>query len=229
MQELLGASRELLGAVWGGAFVPALFHPKGEPSNEGHNQPVLFIPGLGGSDYSLGVLRMRLRHRDFRTYRSGIWNSGDVRKLVQCLLVRLDSIAQETGQAVALVGHSLGGRIACHLADEAPNLIRSIVTMGTPYGKRQLPALAERLPLDALVAEMGTRCHLPRKTPLTVIVGLHDQIVSFEGATLKRHELRPRYREQRLVDTDHLGLPFLMDIPALVAEGVLKQSKRTVH
>lgn len=229
MHELLGASRELLGAVITGALWPAPFHSKGEPSDEGHNQPVLFIPGLGGSDWSLNVLRMRMRHRGFRTYRSGIRNSGDFRKHAEHLLGRVSSIADKAGQPVALVGHSMGGRFACHLADVAPSLVRSIVTLGTPIGKRHLPALAKLLHLDALAAEMVTRCHLPKRTPLTVIVATHDQIVPIQGATLNRNELRSRYREQRLVETDHLGLPFFMDIPALVAEGVRKSIRLTVH
>lgn len=229
MHEVFGASYELIGAVLAGAFIPASLHPKGEPSEEGHNQPVLFIPGLGGSDWSLDVLRMRLRHRDFRTYRSGIRNSGDFKKHADHLLSRLRSITEKTGQSVALVGHSMGGRFACHLADEAPELVRSIVTLGTPIGKRQLPALADLLRMDALATEMATRCHLPRRTPLTVIVGLRDRIVPVDGAVLNQTELRLRCRTQKLVDTDHLGLPYWGDTPALVAEGVLKQTKHTVH
>ncbi len=229
MHEMFGASRELLGAMLTGALWPAPFHSKGEPSDEGHNQPILFIPGFGGSDWSLDVLRMRLRQRDFRTYRSGIRNSGDFKKHADHLLTKLRSIAEKTGQSVALVGHSMGGRFACHLADEAPDLVRSIVTLGTPIGKRQLPALADIFHMDALAAEMGTRCHLPTTTPLTVIVAIRDGIVPIKDATLHRSELRLRYREQKMVQTDHLGLPFSINIPALVAEGVLKKTKRTVH
>lgn len=229
MRELLGVSRELMGAVLAGSLWPAYFHPMGEHLEEGHDQPIMFIPGLGGSDWSLDVLRMRLRQRDFRVYRSGILNSGDFKKHADYLLSRIRSITEKTGQQVALVGHSMGGRFACYLADEAPSLIRSIVTLGTPIGKRQLPAFADILQMDALTAEMATRCHLPAATPLTVIVAVRDQIVPVEDAILRGIELRHRYREQKLVQTDHFGLLFSMDITALVAMGVLKTTKRMMN
>jgi hypothetical protein len=98
-----------------------------------------------------------------------------------------------------------------------------------PIGKRRLLAFADILNLDALTAEMATRCHLPTTTPLTVIVAEHDQIVPVEGAVLNGTELRHRYREQKLVQTDHFGLPFSMDITAHVAMGVLKTTKRMMN
>lgn len=229
MSTLFGISRELMGVLSAGALLPACLHSMGEATDEGHGQPIMFIPGFGGSDWSLDVLRMRLTQRGFKTNPSGIRNSGNYKKHSEHLLSRLQAIADETGQSVALVGHSMGGRFACHLADEAPSLVRSIVMMGTPIEKRQMPALVSILQLDALCAEMGSRCHLPTATPLTVIVGELDQIVSVSEAELSKTELRARYREQVLVPTDHLGLPYATSIPALVAKGVLKTRKSAIH
>lgn len=218
MTNIFGISQELLGAILDGAFLPALLHPLGVHTEEGHGKPVLFIPGFGGSDRSLEVLRLRLKQRDFRVYPSGITNNGNFSQYRDMLVAKVRSIAEETGERVSLVGHSLGGRFACHIADEIPSVISSIVTLGTPFNKREMNALASMVVSEALTTEMSHRCHLPQRVPLTVIVAEWDAIVPVEEAILTELELRPRYRSQVQVPTTHLGLPFSSTVADMVAE-----------
>jgi len=44
----------------------------------------------------------------------------------------VDRLAHESGQTVSVIGWSLGGIYARHIAARTPKLIRSVITMGTP-------------------------------------------------------------------------------------------------
>ena len=125
----------------------------------GYGRPVLLIPGFGAPDGSLLLLARWLRLRGYRTYRARIgWNVGCSEKLCGRLEKRLEEIAAETGERVALVGHSRGGILAKALASARPDLVAGIVTLGSPTaasrGKRVGPEAV-------VVAAMVRSGHLP--------------------------------------------------------------------
>lgn len=96
-------------------------------------QPVLLVPGFMAGDWSLIRLASYLRHHDYRTYRSDISvNIGCTAEAADRLEQRLEAIAARRGQKVTIVGHSLGGMLARGLAVRRPDLVDSIVTMGSP-------------------------------------------------------------------------------------------------
>ena len=102
------------------------------PKGDGH--PVLVLPGLIASDVSTGVLRRYLRERGYDVHG---WNMGrnlGLRDGVEAgLFKRLDSIYRQQGRKVSLIGWSLGGLYARVLAKQQPDLVRSVITMGSPF------------------------------------------------------------------------------------------------
>nr|WP_243731860.1 alpha/beta fold hydrolase [Nocardioides ochotonae] len=95
--------------------------------------PVLLVPGFLAGDLSLRPLGRALRAHGLRTYRSQIRaNVGCTLDAAAELEARLESIAQRRGSRVQLVGHSLGGMLARGIAVRRPDLVSSIVTMGSP-------------------------------------------------------------------------------------------------
>jgi pimeloyl-ACP methyl ester carboxylesterase len=96
-------------------------------------EPVLLVPGFLAGDATLGLMARELRRQGFRTYRSEIHsNVGCTHEAALALEERLEGIVERRGSRAQIVGHSLGGMIARGLAARRPDLVRGIVTMGSP-------------------------------------------------------------------------------------------------
>jgi pimeloyl-ACP methyl ester carboxylesterase len=96
--------------------------------------PVLLVPGLFAGDASLTHLASTLDDHGWAVWPSGIRsNVGCSGKIVQRLVNRLETIADDHGARVALVGHSRGGLLARAAAQRRPDLVRGVVTLGSPH------------------------------------------------------------------------------------------------
>ena len=96
--------------------------------------PVLVIPGFLATDRTTMELRRALARAGWRSHP---WllgmNGGAKANTMDLLLGRLDAIHAEAGQPVLLVGWSLGGMFARQLACRAPDKVRAVVTLGSPF------------------------------------------------------------------------------------------------
>jgi pimeloyl-ACP methyl ester carboxylesterase len=95
--------------------------------------PALLVPGFFSGDFALAPLSEALREAGHYTARSGIApNIGCTRELAEAVERRLEQTAERTGRRVALVGWSRGGTLAKIAAVRRPDLVASLVTLGTP-------------------------------------------------------------------------------------------------
>ena len=102
------------------------------PAGDGH--PVLVFPGLTASDFSTLPLRRFLRQRGHWTHawKQG-FNLGPRHGVLHECRNRLRHLAERHGQGVSLIGWSLGGVYARELAKEMPDLVRCVITLGSPF------------------------------------------------------------------------------------------------
>ncbi len=78
------------------------------------------------------ALRDALGEAGFRTYPWAMgWNKGAREDTLERLERRLDEVSD--GRKVLLVGWSLGGLFARELARAAPDRVRAVVTLGSPF------------------------------------------------------------------------------------------------
>jgi pimeloyl-ACP methyl ester carboxylesterase len=121
------------------------------PKGDGH--PVLTLPGLLASDLSMAPMRRYLRELGYDTY---AWkmgrNIGGFSRMRAALRDRLAEIHAGTGRKVSIVGWSLGGVYARDLALQAPDLVRCVVTLGSPFANDVRATNATRL-YEALSGE----------------------------------------------------------------------------
>src|SRR3981081_3649210 len=122
------------------------------PKGDGH--PVLTLPGFLASDLSMAPMRRYLQELGYDTY---AWkmgrNIGGVSRMRAALRDRLVEIHSATGRKVSIVGWSLGGVYARDLALQAPDMVRYVMTLGSPVAGDVRATNATRL-YEALSGEV---------------------------------------------------------------------------
>ncbi len=104
------------------------------PRGDGH--PVLVLPGFVTTDLSTTVLRRFLTRQGYNAH---AWELGRNlgRRAIgmqgEKLIARLEAVHAETGQKISLVGWSLGGILARQLARRRPDLVRQVISLGSPF------------------------------------------------------------------------------------------------
>jgi hypothetical protein len=114
------------------------------PRGDGH--PVLALPGFLASDLSMAPMRRYLKELGYDAY---AWNMGrnfgGVASKRGALRDLLRRIHDSTGRKVSLIGWSLGGIYARDLALQAPDMVRSVITLGSPFANDVTATNATRL------------------------------------------------------------------------------------
>lgn len=160
------------------------------PRGDGH--PVLVLPGFITSDRSTGLLRRFLRRMGYDAHS---WNLGRnlgpkaIGDEGEHLIARLEEVYAKTGQKVSLVGWSLGGMMARQLARRRPDLVRQIITLGSPIvgnprssnAWRTYQQLTGQKLSDKDTQEQLRESHLPPPVPSTAIFTKEDGIVAWQN------------------------------------------------
>jgi pimeloyl-ACP methyl ester carboxylesterase len=164
------------------------------PKGDGH--PVLTLPGFLASDLSMTPMRRYLRELGYDAY---AWkmgrNIGGVSRMRSALRDRLAEIHASTGRKVSVVGWSLGGVYARDLALQAPDQVRCVVTLGSPFANDVTATNATRL-YEALSGEVvGADSELRKAiagdlpVPATSIYSRTDGIVNWRTCLLRPSDI----------------------------------------
>lgn len=106
---------------------------QGEGVKRGHGAPVLLIPGFMAGDPSLATMAGWLKRIGYRPCRARMKINADcTARALERLEEEAEGLAERHGGKVAVVGQSRGGTMARVLAVRRPDLISSIVTLGSP-------------------------------------------------------------------------------------------------
>src|SRR3954471_11836913 len=160
------------------------------PKGDGH--PVLALPGFLASDLSMAPMRRYLKELGYDTY---AWNMGrnlggvaSKRVALRDLLTR---IHDQTGRKVSLIGWSLGGVYERDLALQMPDMVRSVIALGSPFANDIRATNATRL-YEALSGEaVDDNPDIPQAipgalpVPATSIYSRTDGIVNWPTSLLR--------------------------------------------
>ncbi|MGE5304346.1 MAG: esterase/lipase family protein [Alphaproteobacteria bacterium] len=196
----------------------------------GSGQPVLVLPGYGAGDGSTALLQGYLR---FLGYHVRGWGRGrthgEVQHLMPRVLKRLMSLARKSGREVSLVGWSLGGYLAREAARERPDLVRRVITLGTPVvGGPKYTVVAHHfhrrgIDMDAMEAEIELRNQILLRAPVTAIYSRTDAVVAWR-ACIDRNGSNVEHVEVR---TTHLGFGFSAEVYRIIAQRLAAQLERS--
>jgi pimeloyl-ACP methyl ester carboxylesterase len=158
------------------------------PRGDGHL--VIVLPGLGGDDTSTAPLRWFLGRLGYRAVGWGLGRNVGFGRRVSGGLD--DLLAEAAGDAVSLVGWSLGGVHALDVARRRPDAVRAVVTLGSPLAGRRTPP----------------------QVPTTSIYSTTDAIVPWRASLLQPAPLH----ENVEVRGSHLGLGHNPAVALIVAD-----------
>ncbi len=104
----------------------------------GDGHPVLIFPGLGGGDGTTHYLRTFLNDMGYDAHAWKLGRNLGPRKgmdaMMESIENRLLDVYNAAGQKqVSVIGWSLGGIYAREVAKRRPDLVRQVITLGTPF------------------------------------------------------------------------------------------------
>ena len=221
--DVLGEARVFTDVARGVFHLPhALF------AAAGRKEPVVVLPGFRAGDGSTWLLRKFLRYLGWSARGWGLGvNDGDAAALLPRTIALVERLAEQRGQAVHLVGWSMGGFLAREVARDRPDLVAQVVTMGTPVvGGAKYTAVAplfQRLgyDVDALADACASRASrlIPRR--ITALYSRRDGIVAWQACIDREN---PRV-EHVHVGTTHFGFGFDLRVLRIVADRLARHAQ----
>ncbi len=194
-----------------GAFMAA--SPMLRMMGRGDRHPVLVMPGFTADDRSTVPLRWFLRGQGYWTHGWLLGNNfGPTRRVLQGIDERLDELHDRHQRKMTLIGWSLGGIYARHLARVHPDKVRQVITLGTPFrmieGDQSAVdglwhSIDHRFSPDDIAALLQPEDEKPRlRVPATAIYSRTDGVVKWYTCIERAGPLR----ENIQVRSSHSGL-----------------------
>lgn len=181
------------------------------PRGDGHH--VIVFPGFIADDRSTRPLRRVLMEAGYQSHgwRLGR-NIGPTAEILDGLSERLQKVHTEAQAPVSLIGWSLGGIYARELARAAPEMVRQVITLGSPIQMIEEDSSAAQSIWNRLrhlhSADFKREVRAARRPPLTVpttsIYTRTDGVVSWQASLIRRSAISENIR----VYGSHTGLGF---------------------
>lgn len=197
---------------------------------KGDGSPVLVLPGFLADDASTWVLRRFLNSIGWRAHPWALGpNTGPGAPLVAATTALAEQLSTEGGR-VNLVGWSRGGIIAREVARRRSDLVRQVITLGTPVrGGPEASSIgrmvAVNLGIDTrnLRAMQSEREQVPIRVPITALYSRTDGVVAWRAAI---DDTNPDV-EHVQVSGSHVGLGVNAEVFRIVAERLKHPRKPT--
>jgi triacylglycerol lipase len=209
----LDAARLLVSPVLRGQGIP-----------RGDGRPVLLLPGFLAGDYTLATMALWLRRAGYRSsgarFLANVSCSDEALRRVE---LRAETLFDEHGRRVAIVGHSRGAHLGKALAARRPELVSHVIGLGGGLSSQ----MAISAPTQAAVALIRAyhrrnadgrrpqcltescscaftsayRAPFPRSVRLTSIYSEADGVVRWQSCVVP-------YADNVKVGGTHVGLAF---------------------
>lgn len=182
------------------------------PKGDGH--PVMVIPGLGAGDKSTQYIRRFFTNLGYDTHSWGLGRNLGPRNgldhLMHQMVHRAENLYNATGEKqISLIGWSLGGIYAREIAKSRPEIIRQVITLGTPFKGlshgTNVGMLYEILSKDKNHRDPGLieKIATPPPVPFTSIYSKTDGVVHWKSSI---EDLGDFYENIEVPAASHMGL-----------------------
>lgn len=183
---LLGLLAEVRAPLEAAALVPSL--PLLLRAEKGDGHTVVTIPPFGAGDAFTTVLRVYLGRMGYDVHKWGRAEILAFHRLQKVAVHRLQEVAKEAGGPISIIGHSLGGIYAREVARAAPEHVRRVITVGSPFAgdlkSNVVWPMYEAVTgtrIKSIPAEVMDRINEPLPVPSTAIYSRSDGVVSWKA------------------------------------------------
>jgi len=193
------------------------------PKGDGH--PVIVFPGFLTSSFSTRPLRRFLANLGYDVYD---WSFGRNLRYSETLDTEMQAMVErifiESGQKVSLVGWSLGGVFAREIARAKPEMVRNVISLGSPITGTKHVTLAGPIyellngELEPEVQKKVDGMRVPPPVPNSVIYSRTDGVVHWHGAK----QLEGEMSENICVAASHLGMGSNPLVLRIIADRLLQ-------
>lgn len=177
------------------------------PKGDGH--PIIVLPPFGAADQFTSALRSFLGDRGYNVHPWGHPEVLGLHRLVHVAAERVQEVSESSGEPVTLIGHSLGGVYAREVARFQPDVVRYVVTLGSPINDLKANHVwpmfeaASGTRVSSLPDDFAARMAEAPPVPTTSIFSKTDGVVSWRSC-IDRTEGQVENVE---VVGSHIGLP----------------------
>ena len=202
-------------------FSSAKFRKKYVPEKEGDGRPILVIPGFLGNDKNTKPLRDFLERLNYTAYPWELQRNMGKAEDLEKLMAKVIAISEKHQEKITIIGWSLGGVYARDLAKQRPDLIRQVITMGSPFGGIMNPNNA--VWLFRLLRGKATKIwdekwlqkiHEPAPVLTTAIYSKTDGVIYWKDCLEKVEDALHHNVE---ANGSHLGMPHNKAILKIIA------------
>ncbi len=197
---------------------------KRAPQGDGHT--VMVIPGFLTSDPATSFIRNRLRKLGYNAqpWRLGI-NLGPAngRDIEAQLIDRIKEVYLTSGHRISLVGWSLGGVLAREAARRFPDMIRQVITLGSPVSGSlentslwdlYLKVFGRNESVEDIEERFAQACQPVPHVPFTSIYTKQDGIVAWQISHVEETEMSQNIN----VRASHVGIIFNPRVLYVIAD-----------
>lgn len=183
--------------------------------------PVMVLPGFMADDASTWLLRRFLSSLGYSVAPWGMGvNRGRMLAYLGPLIERIEEMQAQSQEQPSLVGWSRGGTLSREIARERPDLIRQVITLGSPVrGGVQGTSIGGMVMRQTGLTPAQINLMLQERqrreivTPITAIYSKTDGVVSWQACI---DEVNPNVTH-RIVESSHVGLGFNSAVYRIVA------------
>ncbi|MEM8563263.1 MAG: alpha/beta hydrolase [Pseudomonadota bacterium] len=186
----------------------------------GNGDTVLVLPGLGAGNRSTSLLRGYLAWLGYAVHGWQLGrNTGDVAAMLPVVVEQLQTLQQRSGDKIHLIGWSLGGIVAREAARDNPQLVKQVISLGSPIvGGPKYTAMGnmyerQGVDVDAIAATIESRESNPIAVPVTSVYSKRDGIVGWQ-ASIDKYSKEADHQE---VNATHFGLGISPEVFRILA------------
>ncbi|MEL6257613.1 MAG: alpha/beta hydrolase [Pseudomonadota bacterium] len=181
---------------------------KNLPEGDGHS--VLVLPGFMAGDMSTRPMRRLLNDIGYDTHGWGLGRNVRFNEQREADMISVfTDLYRKSGQKISIVGWSLGGVFARELAKMQPDMVRCVISLGSPISNDRKISRARHL-FEAINGRRTTpeqegryaRLHEAPPVPTTSIFTKADGVVDWRGSVQEEGE----QTENIHVPGSHVGL-----------------------
>ena len=211
-----------------------VFSGQGIP--RGHGTPVMLVPGFLAGDMSLALMARWLRDLGYRPTRAHFRANVDCsERALNRLEALLQTAHERHGDKVSIVGHSRGGTMARVLAVRRPDIVGSIVCLGSPMSDQfnVHPLVGLQVRAVATLGSLGVpgmfshacsgdccaRAFADARAPFPAQVGFTSVYSRGDGVVAWPACLDPAARQVE-VNSSHVGMAMNAQVYRVIAEAL---------